>query len=374
MAKFWSQKNIANLFGLKILDIYIIKKFLGTFFFSILLIISIAVVFDLSEKLDDFMENNAPTHAIIYDYYLNFIPYFANLFSYLFTFIAVIYFTSKMAYNTEVIAILSNGVSFRRMMLPYFISATLIAGFSFVLTNYVIPHANAERFAFEEQYYHDRSVTYDERNIHKQLQPGVYVYMDNYSNRSNIGYKFSIEEFDQGKLKSKLLAEYIRWDSTINKWRIHNYYIREINGLEEEIIEGSRIDTSLNMHPNDFKRRDNVVEAMNLGELNDFIAELKLQGSTNIEHVQIEKGKRFAYPFSCFILTLLGVSVSSRKVRGGMGGHLGIGVGLSFSYILFLQFSSQFAISGLMSPYLAVWVPNILFLIVGLVLYRLAPK
>lgn len=365
---------LKRLFGLKILDIYIIKKFLGTFFFSIILIISIAVVFDLSEKLDDFMEKNAPTRAIIFDYYLNFIPYFANLFSYLFTFIAVIYFTSKMAYNTEIIAILSNGVSFKRMMLPYFISASLIAIFSFVLTNYVIPHANAERFTFEERYYRDNPVRYDERNIHKQIEPGVYVYMDNYSNRSNVGYKFSLEKFENGKLKSKLLADYIRWDSTINKWKIHNYYIRDIDGLDEKITEGTRIDTTINMHPNDFQRRDNVVEAMNLGELNDFIAELRLQGSTHIEHVQIEKGKRFAYPFSCFILTLLGITVSSRKVRGGMGGHLGIGVGMSFSYILFLQFSSQFAIGGLMNPYLAVWIPNILFLLIGIVMYRMTPK
>lgn len=363
-----------KIFGLKILDIYIIKKFLGTFFFSIALIIAIAVVFDLSEKLDEFMEHNAPAGAIIFDYYLNFIPYFANLFSYLFTFISVIFFTSKMAYSTEVIAILSNGISFRRLLVPYFVSASIIAIFSFILTNYIIPHANAERFAFEEEYYHDNKFRYKDKNIHKQIEPGIFIYMDTYSNSSRIGYKFSMEKFEEGELVSKLMSDRIRWDSTKNKWTIHNYYIRNINGLNESIVEGRQIDTTLALSPIEFEQRDNVVEAMNLGELNNHIKELKMEGSSGIEIVQIEKNKRFAFPFSIFILTLLGVSVSSKKVRGGMGGHLGFGVAVSFSYIFIMQFSSQFAIGGLISPALAVWIPNLLFLIFGLILYKIAPK
>ncbi|MFW6370154.1 MAG: LptF/LptG family permease [Bacteroidota bacterium] len=364
-----------NRFKLQTLDYYIIKKFLGTFFFSIALINSIAVVFDLSEKLDDFMEHEAPVRAVIFDYYANFVPYFANLFSYLFTFIAVIFFTSKMAYNTEIIAILSAGVSFRRLLVPYFVSAALIAAFSFVLTNYVIPHANAERFEFEEIYYHGgKKSNLKAQDIHKQIEPGLFVYMERYYPSSNNGRRFSMEKYEDGKLVSKLISDYVKWDSTINKWTIHNYYIRHINGLEETIEKGAKLDTTLNMKPKDFAVRANVVEAMNLGELNNYLRELKMQGASNIEFAQIEKSKRFAYPFSTFILTLLGVSVSSRKVRGGIGGHLGFGVAISFSFIFFMQFSSQFAIGGLISPTLAVWIPNLMFLSLSLILYKLTPK
>jgi lipopolysaccharide export system permease protein len=360
--------------GLRKLDIYIMKKFLGTFFLSIILIISIAVVFDLAEKLDDFMENNAPTRAIIFDYYLNFIPYFVNLFSYLFTFIAVIFFTSRMAYQTEIIAILSNAVSYKRMLLPYFISACIIAGMNFFLTNWVIPPANEERFAFEEQFYRSSPYRYTERNIHKQIEPNVYIYMESYSNTTNTGYKFSSELFEDDELKSKLISDFIRWDTAKKTWVVYNYYIRTFDGLEESIESGRRLDTMVNLNHEAFKKRKNVVEAMGYKELNEYIEQLEMQGSTRLNVVLIEKSKRFAGPFSTFILTLLGVSVSSRKVRGGMGGHLGIGVAISFSYIFFMQFASQFAISGLMSPMLAAWVPNIVFAVVAVFMYRMAPK
>lgn len=359
---------------LRIIDWYIIRKFLGTFVYSILLIIAIAVVFDVAEKIDDFVESQAPLKAIIFDYYLNFIPYFAILYSNLFTFIAVVFFTSKLAYRTEIIAILSSGISYRRMLWPYMIGATMIALFSYAFLNYVVPNANKVRLDFEEHYVHNKPVSYNYRNIHKQVFPGVVIYMETYSNLSNTAYKFSIEKYVEGKLVSKLMADYMVWDSVKNKWSVRNYYIRNIDGLRENIIKGVSLDTNLNITPADFRRRVNVVESMNKRELDDFIQEQRLQGGENLEAYLIEKYKRVAQPFSTYILTIIGVCVSSRKSRGGTGLHIGIGMAFCFSYIVFMQFSSQFAISGTLNPLLAVWIPNILYAGIAYYLYRLAPK
>lgn len=366
--------KIIRLLGLKIIDIYIIRKFLGTFIFSILIILTIAVIFDFSEKIDDFIENKAPFKEVIFDYYLNFIPYFAVLFSSLFTFISVIFFTSKMAYDTEIIAILSSGVSFRRFLVPYMVSATLIAIFAFAMSNYVIPGANRVKLDFEEKYIHSRPYNFNRRNIHRQIQPGIFIYMESYSNYSMTGYNFSLERFEDGELRSKLMAEQITWDSTKNKWNMRHYYIRDINGMYEKITEGNALDTTLNMYPTDFSKRLNIVQTMSLRELNEFIRTSKMQGETNVTAYLIEKYQRTAFPFSTFILTVIGVAVSSKKVRGGIGMQLGTGLMISFGYILFMQFSSQFSIGGSLSPLLAVWLPNILFAGVALVLYKLAPK
>jgi len=361
-------------FSLLIIDRYIIRKFLSTFFFSIILIMSIAVVLDFSEKIDDFLESNAPLNKIIFEYYLNFIPYFASLFSHLFTFIAVIYFTSRMAYNTEFIAILSNGVSFNRILYPYFISALIITLFSFTLNNFVIPHATAKKQTFEEQYYHRSPRVYSDRNIHKQISPGVFIYLENYNTYNNSGRLFSMEKYEKGELVSKLMSKEVHWDSTTNKWKIRDYMIRNFDGENQTIITGRSIDTTMNISPEEFRRRDNAIEAMNLPELNQFIRRQKMQGASNLNEILIEKHKRFSFPFSTFILTLIGVSVSSKKVKGGIGMQIGIGLLISFSYILFLQFSSQFAISGALSPFVAAWIPNVLFLIIAIFLYRMAPK
>ncbi len=359
---------------INILDWYIIKKFLGTFFFMIALIVAVAVVFDLSEKIDNFLENEAPLSKIIFDYYLNFIPYFAVLFSPLFTFVTVIYFTSRLAYNTEIIAILSSGVSFKRLLVPYFISALALTIFAFTLNNFVIPHANARKLAFEDIYYHKSPKLMRERNIHKQIQPGIYIFLESFDTRTNIGRRFSIERFENDKLASKLLSEEIRWDSIKHKWTIYNYYIRDFRGEFQKITEGRKIDTTLNIGPDEFRRRENAIEAMNLGELNRFIRDQKMQGGGDINLYLIEKHRRFSLPFSAFILTLIGVAVSSKKVKGGIGMQLGIGLLISFSYIVFMQFSSQFAISGSLSPFIAVWIPNVIFAFVAAFLYRLAPK
>ncbi len=366
--------KIIRFFGLKILDIYVIRKFLSTFLLSIALILSIVVIFDLSEKIDDFLESGAKLNAIMFDYYLNFIPYFAVLFSSLFAFLAVIYFTSRMAYNTEIIAILNSGMSFRRFLLPYFISATLIAGVSFYLSDQVIPGANKVKLDFEEQYVKKRPVRFKTKDFHRQIEPGVYVYLHSYSNVSKVGYQFTIEKFEEGELVSKMVADQIRWDTTVNKWRARRYYIRTIDGLHETIVEGKQIDTTLAMHPDDFKMRLTIVETMSLKELDEFIQKQRMQGETNVTSYLIERHNRIAFPFTTFILTLIGVAVSSRKIRGGIGLQIAIGVVISFSFILFIQFSKQFAIGGMLPVMAAVWLPNIFFLIVAIFLMRMAPR
>lgn len=361
-------------FKIQTIDLYIIRKFLGTYFGAIFLIILIAVVFDFSEKIDDFLENSAPLRSILFDYYLNFIPYFAVLFAPLFTFIAVIFFTSRMAYNTEVIAILSSGVSFNRLLYPYFLSATFIMIFNLLMGNYIIPEANHQRFTFEEQYYHKVPKGFADRNVHIQIEPGVFVYLETFNTWNNFGRKFSMEKYEKGELVSKLISQEIRWDSTKSSWNIKNYYIRDYINGKQEVREGTSLDTVINLSPDEFKRRDNVVEAMTLKELNDFISNQQMQGSTKINQLLVERNRRFSFPFSTYILTLIGVSVSSRKVRGGIGMHIGVGLLVSFSYILFLQFSSQYAINGSLSPFVATWLPNVIFAFIALYLYKLAPK
>lgn len=358
---------------LKKLDIYIIRKFLGTYVFSILLIISIAVVFDISEKIDDFIERDAPLNAIIFEYYLNFIPYFANLFSSLFIFISVIFFTSKLAYNTEIIAILSSGISFNRFIRPYMIAATVLALFSFYLNNYIIPPSNKVRLQFEDKYIRNQVVN-NSRNIHRQILPGEYFYLQSYTIRTQTGYKFTLEKFEDGKLISKLSSEQIKWDSTIGKWKTGRYFIRNIQENGDQIIKGNSLDTSLSITPEDFARRDNVVEAMTINELSNFIDQQQLQGAENVVALNVYWHQRFAYPFSAFILTLIGVALSSRKRRGGIGIQIGVGIGLSFSYILLMQVSTNITIGNAYNPFLGVWAPNLLYGLIAYFLYRIAPK
>lgn len=354
------------------IDWYIIKKFLGTFFYAIALIISISIVFDVSENIDDFMSKDVPVKAIAFDYYLNFVPYFANLFSGLFTFIAVIYFTSKLAYNTEIIAILSSGVSYNRLMRPYLFGAAVIAVFSYMLGNYIIPPANKKKVDFRNMYIGTRKAS-NEKNIHRQIEPGIFVYMSAYNASNDVGYKFTIEKFIERKLVSKVSADYIKWDREKKKWVIHEYNIRTIEGYTEKITQGVEKDTTLNMLPEDYQVVDNIVETMTLPALNISIANLKLRGVNTIEY-EIEKHKRRSGPFSAFILTIIGVSLASRKIKGGIGFHLGLGLLLSFSYILFMQVTTVFATSDLLAPWLAMWIPNIVYGGLAFYLYRRAAK
>jgi lipopolysaccharide export system permease protein len=333
------------------------------------------VVFDFTEKIDNFMEKEAPWRAVIFDYYFNFIPYFATLFAPLFVFISVIFFTSKMAVNTEIIAILNSGMSFRRMMWPYFFSALVIAIFIFYLTNFVIPHANLIRLDFEDKYYRSQGRKLNVDNIHRQVVKNVYIYMESYSPMYLRGRNFTIEKFDDdGKLVSKLSAPTVLWDTATGKWSALNYTLREIQGNEEVMTQGTKIDTTLTIKPANFSRDPGVVGTMTYRELNDYIDLLRLQGSDELKLFLIEKHGRFASPFAVFILTLIGVSLSSRKIRGGIGMNIGIGLALSFSYIFFQQFASQFSLKGNLLPGLAMWIPNILYIFIALILYKLAPK
>jgi lipopolysaccharide export system permease protein len=360
---------------IKLIDAYIMRKFLGTFFFCLVLILTIAVVFDFAEKIDNFMEKDAPVKAIIFDYYLNFIPYFATLFAPLFVFISVIFFTSKMAINTEIIAILNSGMSFKRMMWPYFLSALVIAIFTFVLTNFVIPQSNQSRMLFEDKYYRSSARKVTQENIHLQVYPNVYAYLGSYNPLSQRGQNFTIENFnDSNRLVSKLSATSVIYDTVQNKWTALNYYLREMKGNVEKITKGRQIDTTLTIKPEDLSRDPGFVGTMTYRELDDYIDLLRLQGSDGLKLFLIEKHRRFANPFAVFILTMIGVSLSSRKIRGGIGMNIGIGLILSFSYILFLQFASQFSLKGSLGPMLAMWIPNILYSVIAFVLYKMAPK
>ena len=359
---------------LKKIDWYIIKKFILTFFIALLLIIAIVIIFDISEKINHFVENKASLHSIIFEYYINFIPYFMNMFSPLFVFITVIFFTSRLAAGSEIIAILSCGVSYKRMMVPYMISAALIALLSLSLSLWVIPRANVHRLQFETTYVKHRN-PFSTNNVHYQIDPGKFVYVESFSSWNNTAYGFTLEDVKDNKLVSKLSAETAVWDSTMGGWQLNKYFIREYTeGLEDRVRSGARIDTVISMTVTDFYRNKNTVETLPIGPLNNLIAQQKMRGDSNVMYALIEKHTRYALPFSAFILTIMGVSLSSRKRRGGIGLNIGIGIALSFTYILFLRFSQMFVYSGAMAPVVALWLPNVIFGIVAAFLYYRASK
>ena len=369
--------DIKNLFKrkwLKRLDRYIIVKFLGTYFFAIALIISIAVVFDINENIDDFIRNKAPLQAIAFDYYLNFIPYYTNLFSPLFVFIAVIFFTSKLAENSEIIAMFSTGMSFKRLMVPYMISAGIIALVTYVLSTEVIPTGSVTRLEFERIYKNKKSTNYA-RNIQLEVDSGVIAYMERYENYNKTGYRFSLDKFEDHKLVSHLTARRITYDTAhVHKWIIKDYMLREMKGMRETITSGDRLDSIINMEPQDFLITRGQQETMTSPQLREYIDKQKQRGFANIKVFEVEYYRRIATSFAAFILTVIGLSLSSQKRKGGMGLHLGIGIALSFSYILFQTISSTFAINGNMHPNLAVWIPNIIYMFIAVYLYRKAPK
>ena len=352
----------------KILDLYIIKKFLGTYFFAILLILAITVMFDINEKLDSFLK--APIHATIFDYFLNFLPYFANQFSPLFTFIACIFFTSKLADNSEIIAMLSSGVSFRRLMRPYIVSAAVIAALTWVLGAYIIPPANVKRIEYTNTYVKNKRVDYGS-NIQMMVAPGEIAYMSRYDNTTRTGYRFSLDKFDGKRLVSRLTANTIRWDSLYH-WQVRDYMIRVIDGIREHIKRGSRLDTMIPFEPRDFLISKNDQETLTSPQLQEYIARQKERGVANIEAFEIENERRYAMCAAAFILTVIGMTLSSKKVKGGMGINIGIGLVLSFSYILFMTVTSTFAISGYTSPLVAMWIPNMIYIVIAIVLYRRA--
>lgn len=371
---------------LKKLDRYIIGKFLRTFFFSITLILLIFIVFDIKEKMPTFTGDNIPLKEIIFDYYLMFIPHYGNLFSPLFTFIAVIFFTSKMAQQTEFIAILSSGTSFGRIMRPYLISAFILAFSSLILNHFILPHAIRKETQFVDKWINDGYNT-EEQNIHKRIGPNRFLYMESYDNKINTGFRISLEDVINNKQTYFLSAENMKWDSTSSNWLLTNVY-------ERKIIEQDRLDTLKNQKPifkqinnfypskkiklefvpEDMHRYESKIEVMPYFELKEYIINEKRKGSNRIEFFEVEQYKRTSFPFATFILTIIGVCVSSRKVRGGVGLQMALGLFLSCIYIMLMYVFNTIATTGFGSPLLAVWIPNIVFSLVAIYFYKTAQK
>jgi len=359
---------------MKIIDKYIIKKFLGTFFYAISLLIIIVIIFDISENMDSFIKNEAPLWAIVFDYYINFIPHFINLFIFLFTFISVIFFTSKLAGDTEIIAILSSGISFRRLLLPYLIASLILAVLSFYLGNFLIPETSETRRIFKNNYM--EKLTEDRnRNLHIQIEPNTYAYVETFNSKKNSGYKFALEKYEDQKLIFKLMSDRIEWDTTETKWIFKNYYIRTIDSARQRIVKGQEMDTIIPyLLPTDLYKIKEFFEEMDFFELNEFIEKEKRKGSIAYKRYENEKHKRLAGPAAIIILAFIGVALSSRKVRGGIGMHLGIGIALTFSYIFLMQVSTVFSVFGNLHPAIGAWIPNMIFFIIGLYLLQKAPK
>lgn len=363
-----------HLFGR--LDWYIIRKFIGTYIFSIVLIISIALVFDFNENLSKFTKYHAPWRAIVFDYYANFIPYYSNLFSPLFVFIAVIFFTSKLAGNSEIIAMLSSGVSFRLLMRPYMISCVLIASVTFYLNSFVIPHGTVIRQNFESLYRNSKKNTSAE-NVQLQVGKGTVAYIQHYDDRYKRGYGFSLDKFEGKKLVSHMTAMEIQYDTIADAkyhWKATNWKTRTLVGLHERIVTGDVKDTVILMEPTDLVYSKGQQETFTSPELLDYISKQTSRGSGNVVQYEVEFHKRIAMSFSSFILTIIGLSLSARKRKGGMGLYLGIGLGLSFGYIMLQTVSSTFAINAGTPPVLAAWIPNLIFAFIAYFCYRHAPR
>lgn len=361
---------------IKRIDRYIIKKFIGTYIYSILLIISISIVIDINENIAKFTNYHAPLRAIVFDYYANFVPYFANLFSPLFVFIAVIFFTSKLAGNSEIIAMMASGMSFKRLLRPYLISAALISLLNFYLGAYVIPKGTVTRLNFESLYKNNRKQT-SSSNVQLQVGKGIIAYIAQYDDIHKTGFGFSLDKFENKKLVSHMTANTIQYDTISDSryhWKAINYKIRELKGMREHITSGMEIDTTIMMEPMDLVFSKGQQETFTSPELLRYISKQKDRGSSNVVQYEVEYHKRIATCFASFILTIIGASLSARKRKGGMGLYLGIGLALSFTYIMLQTVSSTFAINANTPPLLAAWIPNLLYFIIAYFCYKKAPN
>ena len=361
--------------GLQRLDWYIIRKFLVTFFVAIAFLSLIIVIFDISEKIDDFVRKEAPLHAIIFDYYLNFVPYFLNMYSPMFVFLTVIFFTSKMTQDSEVIAMLSSGISYHRLMVPYLVSATLIALLSLVLGQWILPPANATRVQFEQKYNSYRKVKMG-HDMHYKLEDDHFVYLESFSAYNNTAYNFTLEDLSGGRLNAKITAESAQYDTVSGVWHLRNWFIREYdwNGLRDHIRSGRQLDTTLSLTRDDFFRNRYTIQELNRRELDQLIETQIMRGDASVNMALIEKNNRYSLPFSALILTIIGVALCTKKKRGGMGWNLAAGTALGFSYILFMQFSEMFVITDTLPAGVAIWLPNYLYTVIAIVLYIKAPK
>jgi len=366
----YSKQNMKK--NLSIIDWYIIRKFLSTYLLTIFLFMAIVVVIDFNEKFDGFVKTSASVRAIIFDYYFNFIPYFINAFSSLFVFISVIFFTSNLADNSEIIAMLSNGLSFKRLIVPYLISALIVAGLTFLLNSYIIPSGNIKRIEFENKHVKNRETVYAP-HIQIEVEPGVFAFFKSYNTFDKRGSEFSLDRLEGKELVSRLTARSILWNSDYH-WTINDYTIQQFDGIEEKIIKGEKLDTVLSITPADFLISYGDSEKLTTPGLRKYISRQKKRGIGNIQQFEIEYHRRFATSFAAFILTIIGVSLSSRKIKGGIGLNIGLGLLLSFSYILFMQITQSFAVSGLVSPMIAIWIPNIIFTLIAMILYKMAPS
>jgi lipopolysaccharide export system permease protein len=366
---------------MKIIDRYILKKILSTFFFVVLILMAIITVIDITEKMDKFAKYNLSGQAIL-GYYLDFIPWVAGLITPITVFIAIIYVTSRMAGHTEIIAILSSGVSFRRFLFPYLMACVVIGSISFVLNGWVIPQATKSRLAFELQYFNNRYY-FDARNIHLQMSPDVYLFIQNYNNVSNTGYQFTLERFENNEMIEKLTADNIRWDSTKQKWKLSFWRLKKVNEVFKSTSatdlsllqkSGDSMDTTLAISPKDFEAQERSYDGMTMPELNAHIAKLKFRGATGVQMYEVEKQVRYASPFTTFVLVFMGVVVSSRKSRGGTGLQIALGFVLAFIFILFFMLSRTFAEAGEITPLVAAWIPNIVFSTISAVIYYFTPR
>lgn len=357
---------------IKVIDWYIIRKYLGTFVFTIAIFVVVIVVFDVSEKLDNFLKANVTLNQIVFQYYAGSIPFYIDMLSPLINFLAVIFFTAKMANQTEIVPILSGGASFNRFLRPYAICATLIFTISLFADLYLIPFTNKLKITFENSY-----VVLDDptkSDVHIQLDKHTFVYMASFDAASHTGYQFTMEKFNGDTMKQKLTAASIGYDSVKNVWSIRGFDVRYINGMREKMIHGDKKDTVLDMRPADFVQHNNIYTAMSMKELNTNIAKESIRGTGVLNDMLFEKYYRFVHPLAAFVLTLIGVSLSSRKVRGGVGLPLGIGFFLCFAYIVVDRFANVFSIKGGLPPIIAVFIPNLIFGLLGYYLLRKAPK
>lgn len=358
--------------GWKILDAYILRKFLGGLVYAIVLLMTIVVVFDVSENIQRFMDKNIPVSEIITGYYLNFIPYFINLFIPLFTFITVIWITSKLSSHNEIISILGNGVSFKRFLVPYLVGSIIIVLLSLIMANLIVPHTNKQLNDFK--YANFGRSAQQTVSLHIKNSDNSYVFVERWDRDAQTGYFFTYEEFDNHKVNYKISAQTIHYDDEKKVWVMKNYTSRKITDKKEILVSGASKDTVFNLSPRNFDQDVFISETMPYKELRNFIKEEKKRGSSLVQSFQIEQHKRVANPIGIIIMTFLGLSVSSRKSARGVGVHLFIGMGLAFTFIFFQQISTVFSVSGNLPPVLGTWIPNIIFLAITIWMLRFAQK
>ncbi len=359
--------------GWKIIDGYLLRKMLGSVVFSITLLMTIVVVFDVSENIQRFMSFEIPAKEVITGYYLNFVPYFINLFIPLFTFISVIWFTSKLSSRNEIISIFDNGISFNRMLVPYITGAVIIMILSLILANFIVPTTNKKLNEFKYNYFGRRvsMTTY----LHIKNSKNSYIFVERWDKAEEKGYNFTYEEFENNAIKQKISSQEITFDQEENLWRLHRYTRRSFDKSGKEIItSGSEFDTTFNITPLNLYQDAYVSETMSYRELRQFIKDERKRGSSLLASYQIEQHKRLANPLGIIIMTLLGLSVSCRKSTRGVGVHIFIGMGLAFTFIFLQQISTVFSVSGGMPPILGTWLPNLIFLVITIVMLKMTPK